>query len=247
MFRRLCRGINSHKSLLTLLPEGNEYISVFTGALNVILKASANYEKLIESLSEALSTITDHVAECQVELELYETQEMKEAIANLYADIFLLLSDLMGYLTKKRVQRLLGSFNENLCKKYEDQISSINKKAQKIQRLAEQGSRAEIRALRLQLENLEQSMVAGQEGEARLRAELIASANRMEAERREVMRRREVPTQKQLMDHLAGTLNKMLGDEALRAVINARAAASEYFLLLNDQPQRASGFRFLLY
>ncbi|KAK7961912.1 uncharacterized protein PG986_002737 [Apiospora aurea] len=149
---------------------------------------------------------------------------MKEAVATLYAEIFLLLSQLVDYLTKKRLKRLLGSFNEDLCKKYEDQISRINNRASKIQRLAEQGSRAELRALRLQLENLERNIIAGQEGEARLRAEIINTANRMEAERVEAMRRREIPTQRQLMDHLAGTLNKMLGDEALRAVIDARAA-----------------------
>lgn len=40
MFRSFCRGINSHKSLLKLLPEGNEYISVFTGTLNVVLKVA---------------------------------------------------------------------------------------------------------------------------------------------------------------------------------------------------------------
>ncbi|KAK8061852.1 hypothetical protein PG994_008218 [Apiospora phragmitis] len=135
---------------------------------------------------------------------------MKEAVATLYAEVFLLLSDLMDYLTKKRLQRLLGSFNEDLCKKYEDQISNINNKAKRIQRLAEQSSRVELRAVRLELENMKRNMIAGQEGEARLRAELIASANRIEAEQREAMRRRDVPTQRQLMDHLAGTLNQML-------------------------------------
>ncbi|KAK8072754.1 hypothetical protein PG996_006102 [Apiospora saccharicola] len=129
----------------------------------------------------------------------------------------------MDYLTKKRLKRLLGSFNEDLCKKYEEEIGNINKKAKKIQRLAEQGSRAELRAVRLEVENLRRNVVAGQEGEARMRAEILASANRMEAEQREAMKRREVPMQRQLMDQLAGTLNQLLSDEALQAMVNIRA------------------------
>ncbi|KAK7914152.1 hypothetical protein PG985_011855 [Apiospora marii] len=188
------------------------------------MQASANYERLIEGLSEALSTITDHVAECQVELELYDTPEMREAIANLYAEIFLLLSDLVDYLTKKRLKRLLGSFNEDLCGKYEGEIGNINKKAKKIQRLAEQGSRAELRAMRLQIENLQQDIIVGREGEARRQAEIIAAASRMEAEQVEMMRRREIATQKKIWERLAGNMNRMLGDEALQAVVDIRAA-----------------------
>lgn len=176
------------------------------------------------------------MAECKVELELYETPEMKEAVANLYADIFVLLSDLMNYLTKKRLKRLLGSFNEDLCKMYQEEIGNTNKQANKIQRLAEQGSRAELRAVRLEVENLRRNVIAGQEGEARMRAEILASANRMEAEQREAMRRRESPTQRQLMDQLAGTLNQLLSDEALRAVVNLRAATRKSHIVQTNQP-----------
>lgn len=191
------------------------------------VQASANYDRLIEGLSEALSTITDHVAECQVELELYDTPEMREAIATLYAEIFLLLSDLIEYLTKKRLKRLLKSFNEDLCDKFEGEIGKINKKAKKIQRLAEQGSRAELRAMRLQLENLQQDIIVGREGEARRQAEIIAAENRMEAERVEIMRRREIAMQRKMMEQLAGSMNRMLGDEALQAVVDIRAANRE--------------------
>ncbi|KAK8122718.1 hypothetical protein PG984_011388 [Apiospora sp. TS-2023a] len=130
----------------------------------------------------------------------------------------------MDYLTKKRLKRLLGSFNEDLCKRYQEEIDNINKKAKKIERLAEQGSRAELRAVRLEVENLSCNVITGQEGEARMLAEILASTNRMEAEQREAMRRREIPTQRQLMDQLAGTLNQLLSDEALQAVVNIRAA-----------------------
>ncbi|KAK7994264.1 hypothetical protein PG991_015852 [Apiospora marii] len=222
MFHKFCRGIHSHRSFLKILPEGNEYVSIFAGTLNVILEANANHERITEGLSEAISTITDHVADCNVELEMYETAEMKEAVARLYADIFLFLSDLIDYLTQKRLKRLLDSFNEDLYKKYEDRIGVIGKKAGRIQWLAERGSRAEIRAVRLELERLERNSIAGQEGEARLCAQLAAATSRMEAVLREATSQRQVPMQKQLMGQLAGTLNRMLEDKAFQAVVDFR-------------------------
>lgn len=37
LFHRFCDGINSHSSMLKVLPEGSEYVSLFTGVLSVIM------------------------------------------------------------------------------------------------------------------------------------------------------------------------------------------------------------------
>lgn len=41
MFHKFCGTLDSHSSLLKLLPEGNEYVSIFAGSLNAIIKVSA--------------------------------------------------------------------------------------------------------------------------------------------------------------------------------------------------------------
>lgn len=41
LFHRFCDGINSHSSMLKLLPEGNEYVSLFTGVLSVIINVGS--------------------------------------------------------------------------------------------------------------------------------------------------------------------------------------------------------------
>ncbi|KAK8000454.1 hypothetical protein PG990_013054 [Apiospora arundinis] len=179
----------------------------------------------ITSLSAALSTITDHVAECQVKLELYETREMKEAVVRLYADIFLLLSDLMDHLAKTRLRRLLDSFNEDLYKRYEQQISGITSQATKIQSLAGHGTMAEVRAIKLQLNNMEHNMIAGLGGEDRLRAEFNAANDRRDAELLEAIRQRDPLVERQCLDYLAGKVVRMLEDKALEAVKDRRAAA----------------------
>lgn len=38
LFHKFCGTLDSHSSLIKLLPDGNEYVSVFIGALNAIIK-----------------------------------------------------------------------------------------------------------------------------------------------------------------------------------------------------------------
>lgn len=39
-FHRFCHTLDSHSTLITLLPQGNEYVSLFTGSLNAIIKVN---------------------------------------------------------------------------------------------------------------------------------------------------------------------------------------------------------------
>lgn len=43
-FHRFCKSLHSHSNLIKFLPEGNEYVSVFTGTINAVIKVSLNYQ-----------------------------------------------------------------------------------------------------------------------------------------------------------------------------------------------------------
>lgn len=47
LFHRFCSTLDSHSSLIELLPDGNEYVSIFTGALNAIIKVDPPYSLLL--------------------------------------------------------------------------------------------------------------------------------------------------------------------------------------------------------
>jgi hypothetical protein len=38
LFQKFCSSLNSHSSLIKILPEGNQYVSIFTGTLNAVIK-----------------------------------------------------------------------------------------------------------------------------------------------------------------------------------------------------------------
>lgn len=46
-FYSFCGTINAHKSLLGILPEGNEYISIFTGVLHVVIQVFPVFKRNI--------------------------------------------------------------------------------------------------------------------------------------------------------------------------------------------------------
>lgn len=48
-FHKVCGTIKAHKSLLGILPEGNEYVSIFTGVLNVIIQVRS----IVDSISSS--------------------------------------------------------------------------------------------------------------------------------------------------------------------------------------------------
>jgi hypothetical protein len=181
LFHRLCGTLDAHSNILELVPRGNEYVSLFSGTLTSILKASVNHETIVEELAMALCEISEHVADCETELELYRTEEMRRAVADLYAHIFLFLTDALDWYMKKRRKRLTDSFNERFMKEFEDEIENIKRFSKRIKRKVAHNSAAEQRVTRLIGEEThKETRIAriGLEGVQREQAELKYSAER---------------------------------------------------------------------
>ncbi|TID05182.1 hypothetical protein CH35J_001997 [Colletotrichum higginsianum] len=217
-FHRFCGTLNSHKMMMAVLPSGNEYISIFTGVLNVIIHASANHEKVVEDLSNALCTIGEHVNDCATDQELFQTEDLQKLIADLYAHIFLFLTSVMDWMMKRRRQRLLDSFKEDLPSVIENDMEKIRGISDRIRYLAAQSSRAEARSTRLALEDLARDVRIGLEGERRHQAEMIQHA---EAMRRE-QERSSSSWSFEKRQQLAETIVDLLEDKALSWLETAR-------------------------
>ena len=141
---------------------------------------------------------------------------MLELVADLYSHIFLFLSGTMDWIMEKRYKRMLDSFNENFKKRFDDEIANIRHKAERIQKLAAQSSRAELRATRLTVEELGRDIRIGLEGDARHRAELSNLAERMEKELLEAGKEREQMRRERWQ--LAAYLKHMLQEGAVRSL-----------------------------
>ncbi|KAI8627667.1 hypothetical protein F5Y19DRAFT_440740 [Xylariaceae sp. FL1651] len=228
-FHKFCKTVDAHKSMLEIIPQGSEYVSMFAGTLSVIIQASVNHEHIAEGLSESLCTISECVTECGTELEMFQTMGMKQLIADLYAHIFVFLSDVMGWITEKRRKRLLDSFNENFYKKFEDQIERIRSKSDRIKNLAAQSSRAEQRVTRLAVEDIARDVRVGLVSEERRHAEVAYMAERIERELSENRKERELLREDgQNFRRLADRITTMLQDKAMVWIGDMRSTDGGY-------------------
>ncbi|TGO69785.1 hypothetical protein BOTNAR_0007g00670 [Botryotinia narcissicola] len=55
------QSLENHKYLFALLPSGDKYTSVLTGAFSTIVKASVTHSKIADEISDALDDISDQV------------------------------------------------------------------------------------------------------------------------------------------------------------------------------------------
>ena len=145
---------------------------------------------------------------------------MIQLVVDLYAHIFVFLSDVMDWVTEKRRKRLLDSFNESLLQKFEGQIDKIKSKSEMIRNRAAQSSRAEQRATRLELEGLSRDVRLGLQGEERRHAEMTCFAQRIEKEFVQQQRTgQQLKLDDQVFEKLANRLShsvfNMLQDKAL--------------------------------
>ncbi|KAI0190855.1 hypothetical protein F4808DRAFT_453783 [Astrocystis sublimbata] len=212
---KFCGTVDAHKTILEIIPKGNEYVSVFAGSLKVVIQASVNHERVSDGLPEALCTISEHVVECKTKLELYPNQDMVQLIADFYAHIFIFLSDVMGWFTEKKRQRLLDSFNEKFFQKFEDQLGKIQQRSETIRKFAAQCAQAEQRYIRVAVENMAQDVRIGLIGQQRHEAEVEFIAERLERELNESrLERQQLKEDRKLFKLLAHSVLDLLEDKA---------------------------------
>ena len=135
--------------MLGVLPQGSEYVSLFLGVLNSVLRASANHEATATGIGRSISDITDDVEKCTRMCQLYPTENVQRCVGNLYAHVFLFLRDTMMWYRKRSLRRFLDAFHEDyFCDKFADQISNIKNFVKDVQHWAVMGQAAEQRVVR---------------------------------------------------------------------------------------------------
>ncbi|KAL8806363.1 MAG: hypothetical protein Q9182_001393 [Xanthomendoza sp. 2 TL-2023] len=144
-FHDFCSTMHAHSALLELLPKSSEYVSIFCGSLNALIKASVNHQKVAEGLSRALVEINDEVSICVREATIIKNEKIQRAVASLYAHIFIFLNDAISWYTSRSMTKLFSSFKENFYERFEARITSIKRISAAIGREAQLGRSAETR------------------------------------------------------------------------------------------------------
>ncbi|PVH75852.1 hypothetical protein DL98DRAFT_643162 [Cadophora sp. DSE1049] len=191
-FRKICMNLGAHHEMLTVLPSSSQYVSIFYGTLQTLIKASVNYEKIAEGLSRAVCDINDIVAPCVSWKSLYPGKVMEAFIERLYANIFIFLRDAMLWYQRKSRARSLLSFKEDFYDDFETKISEIRAIAASMSQRASVSLGAEVRYSRLQSEKLATDLKFELEGFQREIAESRRREIQLTRERAEEAKERQL-------------------------------------------------------
>ncbi|KAK3994345.1 hypothetical protein QBC44DRAFT_357241 [Cladorrhinum sp. PSN332] len=131
--RKLSEGKDSIEGWLGLLPSENNYLSIVSGGLKLILKAAARITKVRDKVLEALQQIPTILNSAQRVLNIYkDSEKLKEFSKAFYLSTLSVLGHILNYLRRKASSNLIkvvfqpGTFQEELFQKMEQLTNDRN-------------------------------------------------------------------------------------------------------------------------
>ncbi|RHZ48498.1 uncharacterized protein CDV56_102008 [Aspergillus thermomutatus] len=119
-------SVHLHLVLLPALPRNEAYLALFHGVLQSIIKASANYPRVIEGLLAILLQINEFVRLPAGDHDLSSNKDLVLSIAKFYALIFLLLGEFMDcldpYLDFEHLLRSIQECARNISRVLTDEM-----------------------------------------------------------------------------------------------------------------------------
>ncbi|ETS73986.1 hypothetical protein PFICI_13852 [Pestalotiopsis fici W106-1] len=132
----------------TLSQHHPEYVSLVWGMVKFVLMGILNHANLVTQFAQALSIIAQVLPRTEINAELYQTDEMKEAIASLYAHILLFLQQATKWYNVGPAGRALTALFKPFELSYKDTVEQIMLCAQTIDDISSLASRVEIREIK---------------------------------------------------------------------------------------------------
>ncbi|KAJ0421705.1 hypothetical protein BJY00DRAFT_103020 [Aspergillus carlsbadensis] len=118
-------ALNSHTLPLATLPSHQFYSSLLYAALQSIIKAAANYPRIMEGVMKALVKVNQSICPLAGIEPPQLTQHSIPPIANFYSLTFFLLGELMDWYARRFKCRLLKSLHEDVYHDFSGLISTI--------------------------------------------------------------------------------------------------------------------------
>ncbi|KAK4220519.1 hypothetical protein QBC38DRAFT_526643 [Podospora fimiseda] len=131
--RKLSEGKDNIEGWPGLLPSENNYLSIVSGGLKLILKAAARITKVRDRVLEALQQIPTILNSAQRVLNIYhDSAKLKELSKAFYISTLSVLGHILNYIRRKASRNLMkvvfqpGSFQEELFQKLEQLTKDRN-------------------------------------------------------------------------------------------------------------------------
>ncbi|KAH7322622.1 hypothetical protein B0I35DRAFT_476554 [Stachybotrys elegans] len=155
--RKVTIGINNHATALKMLPSESEYVSLVSGAVSMIIKASANYSLITESFAAGIVTINDAV-QTAMRSGVYDSPLVQQAVLRLYSYVFQYLIHFMSWYTNRSRTRFLKSFNEDLSRLFDADLVAVKEASQHLAMQIQLRMSADVRSTKLMQDDMTGSL-----------------------------------------------------------------------------------------
>ncbi|KIW24463.1 uncharacterized protein PV07_10174 [Cladophialophora immunda] len=122
------------------------------GAIKFVFAGVSTYSQHAAELAKALAQIGDVLPRIRVELALYTTTQMTEAVAQLYAHILLFLQRAVTWYNANRTRRVLKAVFRPSQLSFQETVADIGLCTKNVEMIANTAGRAEIRGQSFALE-----------------------------------------------------------------------------------------------
>ncbi|EGO55982.1 hypothetical protein NEUTE1DRAFT_86754 [Neurospora tetrasperma FGSC 2508] len=131
-FHSLIQTLDDHKYMFAIIPQGDRYVSLFTGVVSFIAKASINHIKIGESFSIALSDVSRDLSYVKASAMVSDTPMMRKLVVEIYVEVFKLLCQALGWFTS-RSRRTIAALDRNYYARHvQPFVDRIQKAIQRI-------------------------------------------------------------------------------------------------------------------
>jgi alkylated DNA repair dioxygenase AlkB len=116
-----------------------------------------NHEELITEISKTVANIADVLPRADLASNLYPTQRMKVAVAQLYAKILYFVKDAIKWYKKGKLSHSVSAIWKPYDLGFKSIVEDISKASRRVDEEASAACKAEIRVLHLKLHQLAQA------------------------------------------------------------------------------------------
>ncbi|KAK1773789.1 hypothetical protein QBC45DRAFT_339128 [Copromyces sp. CBS 386.78] len=131
-FLTLMETLETHKNLFSIIPKGDKYVSLFTGVVSVIAKASANHYRTAEAFSIALQDVSEDLKQVKDYALTSDSPNMRRLVGGVYIEVFKFLCEALKWF-KSKMNRVWASLhNDYYTKHVKVCVDGIKKAIQRI-------------------------------------------------------------------------------------------------------------------
>ncbi|RMZ33242.1 hypothetical protein D0859_02608 [Hortaea werneckii] len=170
-FAKVARSMDDHSQILDVLPNNDKYVSLITGSMACIVKATINHEDIALALTDSLEQLCEDITHWKKQVLAHpDLPSIQKDVQELYVVIFQYLTDVFATWSSSGWKRFSLSFDKNaMAKLFSTRQAQIDRLSERINRAATLHEQKSIQAIHQRLDSLNSVVTKAELDEALLK------------------------------------------------------------------------------